>query len=370
MEASKIQKPFMPPPSVPAPPPPIRPPNSIPPAPPIPYSQEKIPSFVQRQERDTFGVKDTYIDSWGRAEAAKLDYDRNHHERPRSRSRDRENFSESVWDRSEVEGPPSTGSEQLKEREKRDKERQYEMSQIQRERESHKVYQPRVVEKERSKPIMMNERATFKTHMAHKSAMERERKGSVSTLASHKEKYDDTEMVIDDYTTPAIPPAPVLAPQMMKSPASACLTYNRIPWKLRVRKEVFRPNEPLGPPMAMDLLFVQVAADIYGTCMRISPQERRQAASLLNSHGINVENVRGQVRTIVKRNLIDMARSWPLYFARLFAVSGGSPQFPDISILAISHNGVYLARRENDFIMVLKTIAFGDLQNAVSSAII
>lgn len=30
-------------------------------------------SFVKRQDRDTFGVKETYNDSWGRAEAAKLD---------------------------------------------------------------------------------------------------------------------------------------------------------------------------------------------------------------------------------------------------------------------------------------------------------
>jgi myosin XV len=64
------------------PPPPVRPglpPNSVPPAPPAPvtpYSgqqQQEIPSFLQRQERDTFGVKDHYNDSWGRVEAAKLD---------------------------------------------------------------------------------------------------------------------------------------------------------------------------------------------------------------------------------------------------------------------------------------------------------
>lgn len=30
-------------------------------------------SFVKRQDRDTFGVKEQYNDSWGRAEAAKLD---------------------------------------------------------------------------------------------------------------------------------------------------------------------------------------------------------------------------------------------------------------------------------------------------------
>lgn len=61
-----------------APPPPIRPPSQAPPAPPISSSyhhssNEKIPSFVQRQERDTFGVKEKYDDSWGRAEAARID---------------------------------------------------------------------------------------------------------------------------------------------------------------------------------------------------------------------------------------------------------------------------------------------------------
>lgn len=97
-EAPKSTKPFMPPPSIAPPPPPVRPQQN----------KEKIPSFVQRHERDTFGVKD-FNDSWGRAEVAKLDamYDANR--RSRSHSREREHFSESVWDRSEVEGPPSNG---------------------------------------------------------------------------------------------------------------------------------------------------------------------------------------------------------------------------------------------------------------------
>lgn len=104
METGKVQKPFMPPPSIPAPPPPIRPNQN---------NKEKIPSFfVQKQERDTFGVKD-FNESWDRAEAAKLDamYDSNR--RSRSRSRERENFSESVWDRTEVEGPPSNGKKKM-----------------------------------------------------------------------------------------------------------------------------------------------------------------------------------------------------------------------------------------------------------------
>lgn len=60
-------------------------------------------------EKDTFGIKDSYNDSWERAEVEQLDmiYDAN--KRSRSHSRERENFAESAWDRSEIEGPPSNG---------------------------------------------------------------------------------------------------------------------------------------------------------------------------------------------------------------------------------------------------------------------
>lgn len=303
--------------------------------------------------------------------------------RSRSRSRDRENFSESVWDRTEVEGPPSSGSERDKEREKREK--IYEMRQVESERESSRVYQPtnnrsagasnQVVEKDKYQqrssvtPTSSNERATFKTHMMSRAQIEKERKSSASTIVSHttSEKIiDENEMVNDDWSTPAVPP-PVMAPPSLKSPAAACLTYNRVPWKLRVRKEVFRPNEPIGPPAALDLLFAQIASDVFGTtaCLRISQQEKRSALNLLGGHGVTSENMRSQVRAIVKRHLVDMARGWPLYFARLFVVSG-SPQFPEVSILAVSHSGVYLARRDTEHVTVIRSVPFNDLQGATT----
>lgn len=353
--AKKIQKPFMPLPSVPAPPPPIRPPNSIPPAPPMQHNKEKIPSFLQRMDKDTFGVKDNYNDSWERAENEKLDmiYDMN--KRSRSQSREREHFSESVWDRTEVEGPPST--DEAYKSNVRDRNRQSEMTQIQRERESHMVYQPKMTEKEKRAA----DKATFKNHMF--SQKERERKTSSSTIPS--QKFDDTELIVDDFATPAIP-KPVLAPPMLKTP-SACLTYNaRISWKLRVKKEVFRPNENIGPPAAVDLIFAQIVTDVFGPCIRLNPQERRQALNFLNSHGVDLENIRGQIRNVVKRQLIEMAKScWPLYFSRLFIVNG-SPQYPDVTILAVHNSGVYLARKDDDVLIVSNKILYEDLQNAVS----
>lgn len=406
-------------PSVPAPPPPIRPPTGIPPMPPPPIPigpiaqhPQEMPAFVQRQERDTFGAhqhwngsemsKDGY-DSWGRAEAAKLDmvYESNYKKeviverersRSRSRSRDREHFSESVWDRSEVEGPPSSGSdrERYKEREKRD--RIYELRQVEREKESNKVYKPapskqesfekeknfddrKAYEREHSHDKEKNyhhksytqaqaqERATFKTHMANR--LERERKNSASTFITQStDKHDEVDK--DEWQTPVITaPAPV--PPSLKSPASACLTYNRVPWKLRVRKEVFRPSEPIGPPAALDLLFIQIASDVFGitSTLRINPQEKRAALNLLGGHGVTADNMKGQIRALVKRHLIEMARSWPLYFARLFVVSG-SPQIPEVSILAVSHSGVYLARRDTEHITVIRSVPFAELSGAVT----
>jgi myosin XV len=234
------------------------------------------------------------------------------------------------------------------------------MSQIQRERESMMVYQPKVSEKE--KKISAAEKATFKSHMFSQKEI-RERKTSSSTIPSNRDKFEDNQPM-DEFTASAIP-KPVLATPMLKTP-SACLTYNaRVPWKLRVKKEVFRPTEGFGPPAAIDLLFAQIVTDVFGPCMRMSQQEKRNATSFLNSHGVENENMRSQVRNIVKRQLIEMARSWPLYFARLFVVNG-SPQYPDVTLLAVHHTGVFLARKENETLVVSRTILFEDLQSVVS----
>lgn len=323
------------------------------PPPPIPMSQPKqtepqeIPSFYQkRHESDTFGIhqsqhvsewngsemngsemsKDTY-DSWGRAEAAKHD----------------------IFDHKEK------------------------IKQAERERENQKAYQSSskqnkatMFEREKEKaikklpPTQMIERATFKTHMAR---MDRERKNSASTQVTQStDKPDDTDM---EWPSNA-PPAPV--PPVSKMPAAACLTYNRVPWKLRVRKEVFHPMESISSPATLDLLFAQIVGDIFGVtpCLRISSQEKRNALNLLGGHGVTVETLKTQpVRAIVKRHLIDMARGWPLYFARLFIVSG-SPQFPDVSLLAVSHSGVYLVRRDPEFVSVVRSVPLADLQGAIT----
>uniref|UniRef100_A0A182K4S7 Myosin motor domain-containing protein n=1 Tax=Anopheles christyi TaxID=43041 RepID=A0A182K4S7_9DIPT len=448
MEASKKGAPatawptVLPPaPPGPAPPPPIRPPTSTPPAPPPPIhgsmmapqhthqNQSEIPSFVQRQERDTFGAKDSFMDSWGRAEAAKLDlvYETSfkkemiierERSRSRSRSRDRENFSESVWDRSEVEGPSSTSSDPRdrdRDKEREAREPNYELSQLQREKDSNKVFHPSSKQQQQQQQQHQQHQqqlqqqhqhhhqqqqqmqhhqqqqqsqyqqqyqqqqkqysanapgsgiATFKTHMVQKSVQERERKTSAATTngSVYSEKLDDGAM--------ADPPAPVMPVQMnpsLKAPAAACLTYNRVTWTLRVRKEVFRPSETVTAPAALDLLFNQITADVFGVtpCMRISPQEKRLAVNLLSSHGITANghnSAKQHVRAIVKRHVLDMARGWPLYFSRLF-VMNGSPSIQEGTLLAVSHLGVYLASKEPEFLSIQRAIPFDDIQSVTT----
>ncbi|GBP05900.1 Unconventional myosin-XV [Eumeta japonica] len=324
-------------------------------------------AFVQRQERDTFGAR-------------QLD-------KSRSRSRDRDEFSESVWDRSEVEGPASSGSDREREKEREKRDRICEMRQVEREKESNKVYQPAppkiitvtIERKDRadnheiptgsdgkySQQVMLLDSnnmkatklasnfptsiesstpATFRTHMAQKYEKERKRKFSASstTVSQSTRRGEETDGG-DEWPLPAIP-APVPAPPSLKNPANACLTYNRVPWKLRVRKEVFHPTESIGPPIALDLLFAQVSSDIFGLTpsLRISPQEKAAAINMLNGHGVSVELIRSQnVRAIVKRHLIDM-REWPLLCSSL------------------------PARRDADYLIVVQSVPLNEIQNAVT----
>lgn len=299
---------------------------------------------MERQDRDTFGARKSWNGHGQQTENYTDMFDRTYNMqderemvRSRSRSRDRENFAESSWDRAEVEGPQSSSSEKvIKE-------------------SSPRSSNPMPVEKKSASPED-TERSTFKTHMAQKNAVDRDRRRAESPANDRH----------DNWPSPVIP-SPVLVPQSLKTQSTACLMYNRVPWKLRVRKEVFRPKEPIGPPAAIDLLFIQIANDVFGITptLRISAQERRSAMSLLEGYEITPENLTGSIRAIVKRHLIDMARGWTFYFSRLFLVSG-SPQLPDITLMAVSHSGVYLARRSNDQLISIKNIPFGELRGAIT----
>ena len=330
--------------------------GGIPPAPPMQHQNGQIPSFVQRMDNDTFGFKNNFHDSREKAEIDQLDMIYDINKRSRSHSRERENYAESVWDRSEVEGPPS--NDEMYRSNIRDKNRKDEMSQIEREMESLKVYQPKNSDKSRHSSA--SDQATFKNHMYSQKEREKKKSFSVAQLTQ-----DEDEENFDNLKLKTIP-KPVLGPPMLKAPA-ACLTYGiRVPWKLRVKKEVFTPNETIDSTVALNFIFTQIIDDVMGGSVRISQQEKMQALNFLKSHNIDPERMNDQIRSFTKRQFIEIARSWPLYFSRFYAVNGFSPQSPDVSILAIHHTGLYLAHKENETLIVSKSIRFAELMSAVS----
>ena len=46
-------------------------------------------------------------------------------------------------------------------------------------------------------------------------------------------------------------------------------SYNRVPWRLRIRKEVFSPSEQISDAATVHLIFCQIVADTFSPlCMR------------------------------------------------------------------------------------------------------
>lgn len=120
--------------------------------------------------------------------------------------------------------------------------------------------------------------------------------------------------------------SPSSASKLLPHGAAGCVTYNRMSWTLRVRKEFFTPTESLGPPTALHLIFCQVVADVFGItpCVRLSQNDRRAGLSMLSGYGVTAENITSPHRAHIKRQIIELARTWPLYFSRLFLVSGAA----------------------------------------------
>lgn len=128
-------------------------------------------------------------------------------------------------------------------------------------------------------------------------------------------------------TPPPINKSPVnvaTTSKLLPHGSAACVTYNRVSWTLRVRKEYFTPTEGLGPPTALHLMFCQIVNDVFGVtpCIRLSQADRRAGLNMLNGYGVTVENMGNPHRAHIKRHIVDLAKTWPLYFSRLFLVSG------------------------------------------------
>ncbi|VEN63077.1 unnamed protein product [Callosobruchus maculatus] len=360
----------------PAPPPPIRPNQPPPPVEPVRES-----SFMaQRQDRDTFGVHQNRVhaqnnskrnsfsanwdvqssvtqgttdDGWGKDEVDKNGLRRDSWElaETTTNTSTEPRHMVEVWDRDDTKYERRNGR-------KEDIMRGHESS---------------------------SERPTFRSHMFSKNAHDREKKHSLaSTQATDKTEKNEVqewpEFMRPIKTPPSKSPVPTPQPQSEKveSPrtasrllplgASACVTYNRVSWLLRVRKEVFSPSEPLGPPTALHLIFCQIVGDVYGLtpCIRLNQNEKRAGVNMLSGYGVTAENYNSSShRANVKRNIVELARTWPLYFARLFTVSGAA-QLSEVQILAVSHWGVHLVKKEQSQLHILKSFALGEINSCAA----
>ena len=64
--------------------------------------------------------------------------------------------------------------------------------------------------------------------------------------------------------------------------------------------------------------FHQIVTDVFSPlCIRFSGEDRSRMKTLLDEYEINLKNVFGQQHKIsTKKNIIDMAKELPTYFAR------------------------------------------------------
>nr|KAG5714689.1 hypothetical protein BaRGS_000177 [Batillaria attramentaria] len=101
------------------------------------------------------------------------------------------------------------------------------------------------------------------------------------------------------------------------------LMYNKVPWTLFIRKEVFWPSERLENSTVLHLIYCQVVQDVYSNaCVRISKDQRVKMRSMLEGYGVNKNNfLTKELNLQVKKVIVDTAKEWPTYFCRLFPVA-------------------------------------------------
>lgn len=173
----------------------------------------------------------------------------------------------------------------------------------------------------------------------------------------------------------APPPAPVVrARDNLKTrlypPSSApYITYTKVEWRIRIRKEVFQPGEQLQEPQALHLVFCQVVADAFGpACIRLREDEAARLRALCDSLGVSPSpESRTRAPVQAQRSVVEAARDLPLYFSRMFPASGGR-QLPDVHLVAVAHSGLRLVKRDPPGqLRVLETVRFEDIAD-VSAA--
>ncbi|KZC05600.1 Unconventional myosin-XV [Dufourea novaeangliae] len=227
--------------------------------------------------------------------------------------------------------------------------------------------------------VMPNTRESFAAARQSFKKLDREVDRRSSVASTHRtDKMERIEIEEwPEFLRPVLPPAEkpeiekvqeVMNTKLYPQTSTAHFTYNRVTWTLRVKKEVFAPNETLNSPLALHLVFCQVAYDVLATSsIRITKEDRQNMLKLLDNYGVTLDNLQStQHKITIKKNVVDVAKQWPLYFARIFPVSIG-PQHPETQHVAVSHHGLRLIKRtpQGDLI-ILETLPLEDIVSVSS----
>ncbi|KAK8734252.1 hypothetical protein OTU49_006087, partial [Cherax quadricarinatus] len=193
-----------------------------------------------------------------------------------------------------------------------------------------------------------------------------DRRTSVSTM--HTEKTEHFELEESSEFLQPVDSAPVLIDQEMEkrsyeaiktrllpAPHGSHITYSRVPWSLTLRKELFIPGEQLYGD-ALHLVFCQVVLDVYaGNTPRITLDQRTHMRKMLDNRGVTPNNTFSpHHKNSLKKEIVEMAKTWPLYFAAIFPVTG-SRKAGDVEMLAVSHSGIRLLRRDHNHFSIIST---------------
>ncbi|XP_068984012.1 unconventional myosin-XV isoform X3 [Bombus flavifrons] len=227
--------------------------------------------------------------------------------------------------------------------------------------------------------LMPNTRESFAAVRQSFKKLDRDVDRRSSVASTHRtDKMERIEIEEwPEFLRPVMPPAEkpeiekvqeVVNTKLYPQTSTAHFTYNRVTWTLRVKKEVFAPNETLNSPLALHLVFCQVAYDVLATSsIRITKEDRQNMLKMLDNYGINLDNLQStQHKITIKKNVVDIAKQWPLYFARIFPVSIG-PQHPETQHVAVSHHGLRLIKRTpNGDLIILETLPLEDIVSVSS----
>lgn len=148
----------------------------------------------------------------------------------------------------------------------------------------------------------------------------------------------------------------------------------------RIQFQIFSPTETFDDPLIIELLYLQIVQDVFSSIdIRISEAERTNMKIFLckfpsflphpifslASHGVSsIVNIHLIKSSAIKKEIIEQARQWSIYFCRFYPISSSSN---DIEILGLSHSGIRLIKRTQTIIQVLETFSFEIIQRVTSN---